>query len=364
MKSFKEFKKTIQEAVGEEVGDVGLVGRTGNEAKEPPKEFEEDRRPTVDYEYRTKTDKLTQKESDDVAKVVAVLKKKQSDASLKLAKAFLSVDARAKQLKEKLEELKTKIRGEVVEKYFDASDEAFTRVIEMADAVITISKKTMMPGGEKFNADAFYKELLEIMPNVATTLEELKKKHTEILPDKEKASTISVKGEAFSPDEIKRFFEMVIGKLLSIFDTKFAALKRKYGIDKEVEAEEGIGFMGDPANNATITEEEPNDIVTLELTKKQLSKLADVLDTHMDVGVGGGSEEGWQSQEMKELSKLVSEKLKNPFVEEENMNEAAPPDQEEFIRDNKEKFKKEYGSVKGLEVLYKLAWKRHKENKK
>jgi len=49
-------------------------------------------------------------------------------------------------------------------------------------------------------------------------------------------------------------------------------------------------------------------------------------------------------------------------VEESQLEEKAAPGQEDWIKSNKERFIKQYGKKKGLEVLYATAWKRSKKN--
>ena len=44
------------------------------------------------------------------------------------------------------------------------------------------------------------------------------------------------------------------------------------------------------------------------------------------------------------------------------LDEVAPPDQESWIKKNKERFIKQYGKNKGTEILYATAWKRSKAN--
>ena len=49
-------------------------------------------------------------------------------------------------------------------------------------------------------------------------------------------------------------------------------------------------------------------------------------------------------------------------IEESELKEKAAPGQEDWIKSNKEKFIKQYGKKKGLEVLYATSWKRSKKN--
>ena len=47
----------------------------------------------------------------------------------------------------------------------------------------------------------------------------------------------------------------------------------------------------------------------------------------------------------------------------QDLKEEAPPDQEQWIKDNKEKFIKQYGK-KGEAILYATAWQRHNDGVK
>ena len=45
------------------------------------------------------------------------------------------------------------------------------------------------------------------------------------------------------------------------------------------------------------------------------------------------------------------------------LDEVAPPDQEDWVKSNKQHFIDQYGKEKGMSVLYATAWKRHHEGK-
>jgi len=49
-------------------------------------------------------------------------------------------------------------------------------------------------------------------------------------------------------------------------------------------------------------------------------------------------------------------------IEESELKEKAAPGQEDWIKSNKDKFIKQYGKKKGMEVLYATSWKRSKKN--
>lgn len=49
-------------------------------------------------------------------------------------------------------------------------------------------------------------------------------------------------------------------------------------------------------------------------------------------------------------------------IEESELKEKAAPGQEDWVKSNKDKFIKQYGKKKGMEVLYATSWKRSKKN--
>ena len=53
-------------------------------------------------------------------------------------------------------------------------------------------------------------------------------------------------------------------------------------------------------------------------------------------------------------------KRTEPGYQDEEIDEVAPPDEEEWIKKNKADFIKRYGAKKGMAILYATAWKRHK----
>jgi len=184
--------------------------------------------------YLTKVEDLVEKGSEEITKVVAILQnEKESKRASVLAKSFMSLDRRSKDLQLRLKELKTKIRNEVVQKYFEAADEIYTRVIEMTDATITISKKSTRPS-EKFDKEGFYAELLTLFPDAAKMLDQLKNKYTEVKEIEveptvkaamKEAITISPAGYALTMF-LKRVFKLYLEK----FDAKMSLLKKKYHI--------------------------------------------------------------------------------------------------------------------------------------
>jgi hypothetical protein len=188
----------------------------------------------AEYIYLSKVEDLLEKESEEITKVVAILQnEKESKRASKLAQSFMSLDRRSKNLQLRLRELKDKIRNEVVQKYFEAADEAYTRVIEMTDATITISKKSTKTN-EKFDKEGFYAELLTLFPEAALMLDQLKQKYTEVKEIEVEPTVKAAMKEALvlSPAgySLMMFLRRVFKRYVEKFDMKMAALKKKYQI--------------------------------------------------------------------------------------------------------------------------------------
>lgn len=52
----------------------------------------------------------------------------------------------------------------------------------------------------------------------------------------------------------------------------------------------------------------------------------------------------------------------NSKIEEDELNEAAPPGMEKWIKKNKKIFIKKYGKKRGMRILYATAWKMHNKS--
>lgn len=70
--------------------------------------------------------------------------------------------------------------------------------------------------------------------------------------------------------------------------------------------------------------------------------------------------DGDRKEPMKSAAK-DAEDSKDHDKDDDKLEEAAAPGQEDWIKSNKEKFIKQYGKKKGMEVLYATAWKRSKK---
>lgn len=106
--------------------------------------------------------------------------------------------------------------------------------------------------------------------------------------------------------------------------------------------------------------------VLRDLTQKDHNKPTSSYQKKMDDEVRDKKHNYIKSSINRDLKRLDKKGLfggipdKNP-VKEENLDEVAPPSPkiEKWINSNKERFVKEYGKEKGMQVLYAKAWKMH-----
>lgn len=72
-----------------------------------------------------------------------------------------------------------------------------------------------------------------------------------------------------------------------------------------------------------------------------------------------------QTPNMKRKVTVMKKEAAEKELRKNIINEVAPPDAEieDFINQNKNRFVKQYGKEKGIQVLYSLAWKRFNEKK-
>ena len=186
------------------------------------------------YKFYSKVGKEAQEGETEIAKVIATLTKDEDSVEAKkLAEEFKFLDSGLKDLKVKLDSLKDNIKNDFVQKYFSAADEILTRVVEAADATITVSKSSETPK-ESFDKEAFFAELLTLMPHAAKIIVELKNKYTDISKTKNNPS-VKVKTEALvsAYPGLIYFFKNVYDKLITRFDSKFNKLLERYNLKKD-----------------------------------------------------------------------------------------------------------------------------------
>jgi len=203
MKTFKEFKKTILEA---------------EEELPEPTEKEPQEKPQYDKRYLTKSGKEVQEIDDRVTKAIIELKKQKSSSATKLIDQFSKSLQQKKMLDKEIEQLKEKSYL-LFSELFEARDAVYTRVIETASLILTMSKETKMTT-TKFNVDEFFTELEQtVAPNIYALLAEMRKKFTEVKTiDKKSTLTPDLK-EGLVSDLVakgKDFFKNVMNRLRKV----------------------------------------------------------------------------------------------------------------------------------------------------
>jgi multidrug efflux pump subunit AcrA (membrane-fusion protein) len=207
MKSFKKFKSFVTEARSEKVKYMHYE-KTGK---------------TVTLEMVNKS----------ITKVVAQLDetRRESASANRLAQTVTKIQTRLKQLKEKEDNLKEKIRADIVDKYFDAEDAIYTRVIETNEVILSVSKETEREGS--FKKDEFFAEVTTLLSEFSDQILKLKEKYTSA-PVKVKSSvTVKIKedDDKGALSAVKTYLYKLLDwfKLaIKAYDSKMEKIVKKY----------------------------------------------------------------------------------------------------------------------------------------
>ena len=196
----------------------------------------EAKHPSAHYRYETVAGKVVDAASDKVKKVVAVLKDEALISSAKrLVESYRKVESKLDTLKSQLEEIKNEVRGPLLDSFFDSTEATLTRVIEAADATITISKASVVDDKPVVAYEEFVKEMIQLNPMLESAITDLLKKHTTIKKGYSVASTVKVQQgvqknvtESISLSSIMRSLRDFVKSHFGVFDKKLEAIKRKY----------------------------------------------------------------------------------------------------------------------------------------
>lgn len=142
------------------------------------------------FEARDK--KKTYHEKEVKGKVEAIIVKLEGAESArytKMANRYKEIDAALKKLQDERNDMNDAIKKDIVENYFDAADEIYTRVIETVSLTAQLAKTPK--ASPKVDNDAVVDELLKLMPQLKEQIEGLQKQFTSI--PKPKAGALSIK---------------------------------------------------------------------------------------------------------------------------------------------------------------------------
>lgn len=139
------------------------------------------------------------KETDDMIqaeRIITQLKGSKIKSADKLAKELYDITEEKKKLNELEKSVKIKAR-KYVEDIFDTADNAYTRVVETADTVLTLSKQNVSRK-ESFQVEKFMQAVAKMTGVAEDQLEKLRDKFTEVVETPREPSVKgSVKEEGF-----------------------------------------------------------------------------------------------------------------------------------------------------------------------
>ncbi len=173
-----------------------------------------------------------------LTKVTLELAGANSAIATKLAKRYERLDRTAKLLKEKRDELNTKIKG-VGDELFDAEDVLITRVIQ------TVSFTMMLTAAEKaehkqpkkdIDYEAAFKALSALVPDLQTQAQALLDAYTKIIPPKDTPTALKVAARV-KEDLNEGVMSDFMAKVKSVAKNLMSSVKSwAAGYDKELSA--------------------------------------------------------------------------------------------------------------------------------
>lgn len=212
---------------------------------------------TVTYEFKNAKNK-PEFVKNQIVKCIATLKDRSWGVGpvKEIAAQLSSIKEKISALEVTEKELKNKVRTDIVDKYFTADEEVYTRVIVVSNILVQVSKESTR---ESFDKKGFFEQLykLGLTKDIIDQIEALRKQYTK---ESSVASSVTVKTEdkhfipgKYSKSEKKGthyipghyneakgynesvetfiyWFKYTFKRLLHSFDTKLDTLKTKFGI--------------------------------------------------------------------------------------------------------------------------------------
>lgn len=192
------------------------------------------------FETRQSHVKYTEKQTKGIIdKVTAELSGSSSAGMTRLAKRYARLEVSLKAMKEKHDELNTKLKNEVSE-LFDAEDIVRTRIVQTAQFTLSMTKEIQKTEGtEVINYEGIAKELAELVSNeLQEKIDLIVQKYTTIIPPKTPIKKLTVSKEVTEGilDNLQKLKSWV-QKILSEFtqwgvkyDQKLYNLKQKLNV--------------------------------------------------------------------------------------------------------------------------------------
>uniref|UniRef100_UPI0038910E4B hypothetical protein n=1 Tax=Acinetobacter sp. TaxID=472 RepID=UPI0038910E4B len=167
----------------------------------------------------------------------------QSASMTKLAKRYARLEASMKAMKEKHEELNTRLKGEVQD-LFEAEEVIYTRVVETAQFTLTMAKEIQKDPEQKKEID--YEKIIAalsmlIPDELQSKVDQVVAKYTTVVevPAKPPVKRLSVSKEVGAPvvegviDNLKSMAKKFLASMLSwgqSYDKKLDRLKKQAGV--------------------------------------------------------------------------------------------------------------------------------------
>jgi hypothetical protein len=170
-------------------------------------------------------------------RVTVTLKGNDSASMTKLAKRYARLEVSMKAMKEKHEELNTRLKTEVQD-LFEAEEVIVTRVVETAQFTLTMAKEIQKTEGSKeVDYASIIAALSALIPTeLQSRVDEITEKYTRLIPPKAPLKRLSVSKEVPEGMVVEGLFGFIKGFVKSImswatrFDAKLENLKRKAGM--------------------------------------------------------------------------------------------------------------------------------------
>jgi len=196
------------------------------------------------YEYQNSGGKTQPEGSEKISKVVVYLKGSKAQSAKKLATEFAEVSKQKAIIKKTEEDLKKKIQP-FMEEFFEIEDSTWTRVVETAGVILTMSKASTT---SKFNHEKFLERIGKEFPKLKEKFDAIAAEYVSI---SDRASTIKgdVKNEGFG-DAVKAFqakigaqvkkFVASIKSFLTSYDAKLDGWKRELISNVQIESHDKL----------------------------------------------------------------------------------------------------------------------------
>lgn len=169
-------------------------------------ELAEARDPELTYreEYKSK------KTKDKLERIIVELNGHKSGKYTKMAGRYLRMKDAIELIKKKMEDLNAGLKDSMVEEFFDATDQALTRVAETAQFSLLLSKQEDRPDKQIVDKDAIIKALEALVAEeLQPKIEEIKKQFTKL--EKQDPAPAALRISKKKPEKVDKLEEGVIG---------------------------------------------------------------------------------------------------------------------------------------------------------